>query len=314
MSLSYSVRAFTLTSVSVLACALAACSNAPDKTVVESPAALSSMNAPGTLPAEDLVAPVTTSGADPALNNRIARLEFAVNSLREDYNKILPAFASLNTTNDRIQTLLDEVEAEASLIKAHKADAAAPAPTAEAEPMKTELAKTEEGTELPVATPPASAAAAISTMAPMKLTDIPLAYTPAETETAPKTEAPKETAPTPVKETATGPTVAGLRIGEHKGMTRLVFDLKAGAEPVFKLDNDPAEKILIVDMSGVTWSGADSGKPKSPLIESWSNHQTPTGVSTAFQLKTPVKVTGTQVLKAEGKDPARLVIDIAPAS
>ena len=55
----------------------------------------------------------TVTGApDPVMEARIARLEASVGALRSDYERIMPAFASLNTTNERIQTLLDEMEAE----------------------------------------------------------------------------------------------------------------------------------------------------------------------------------------------------------
>jgi TolA-binding protein len=208
--------------------------------------------------------------APPSMDERLAKLEISVNALRSDYDRIMPAFASLNTTNERIQQLLDEMETQGKIPAAEPVAAAtATAPAAE-----------------PAAAPtPASAPAPAS--APV---------------------------PTPAKAAAAGSfTVKGLRIGEHASKTRLVVDLGAAAvKPSYTYDLDNGEKLLVVDLPGGSWAGAREGKPNSPLIAGWSAQDKAGGGATmAVQLKKNTRVLMSEYLKAEGKDPARLVIDIA---
>lgn len=196
----------------------------------------------------DTVTPVL----EPAAANmeaRVARLEGAVGALRSDYDRMMPAFASLNTTNQRILDILERME--------------------------------EGGKTAPEKTVATSNAKVV---------------TPADGKGA-----------------GSGAAVTGLRIGEHPGKTRLVFDLKDSAKPEFIYDIDNAEKILLVDLGGIRWLGADKGILKSSMIVGWNAQKSASGTaSIVVELKKSAKIISSQYLKAEGKDPARLVLDIAP--
>lgn len=302
-----------LTTLSVSVIALAACSSsAPPSTKTAAPMPpVTEMDmameqpAPQPLPLSqsDTLTPVmatnvpqtttviTTTETAPAVpgsvEERIARLEQSVGSLREDYARIMPAFASLNTTNERISLLLDQIEGETGKRPVMPQEtAAAPVVTPTAKPVT---------------------AAAMAPAAPMTATTVTTTQT---TTVAAPTAATAEPA---AGTTGRDGSVTGVRIGEHGNKTRLVFDLSAGNKPDFKYDLDNGEKLLMVDMPESGWQAATSGKSSvSPLVSGWSVQKGANGGSTvAIQLKADARVLSTEFLKAEGADPARLVMDIA---
>lgn len=267
-------------------------------------------------PADPMTPAVTTTNpaapvasVDNSIEARMAKLEQTVGSLQSDFNRIMPAFASLNTTNDRIQTLLDEIEKETGkrpavadvqqkpVLKqtaANSPSTAAPAPGAVSKP------PVQTAQKAPVAEAPKPAPQAAS----MDKT----AETAAEVKPA---AAPATTAGT------MSSTVNGVRIGEHGTKTRLVFDLTTQSKPDFSYDLDNAEKLLLITLPASGWSGSETGKPSanSPLVQGWSVQKAAEGGSTlAVQLKKGARVLSTEYLKAEGKDGPRLVVDIAPNS
>lgn len=249
-------------------------------------------------------APLTASPMPSGMSveDRIAKLEQTVGSLRSDYDRIMPAFASLNTTNERIQALLDEIERDTGhrpVVEAAMAPAEAPA--------KTEVTTmtTTTTTAAPAPTPFTATQEAMAPAASIK------------TETV-KTTTVKEEAPmvqtTAAATASSGVNVTGVRIGEHGSKTRLVLDLSGKTKPEFKYDLDNAEKLLIVDLPSTGWAGNASGKgvAAAPIVAGWSAQPGANGGSTlAIQLKKNARILSTQFLPAEGKDPARLVMDIA---
>lgn len=304
-----------LTTLSVSVIALAACSSsssapsaktaAPMPPITEMDTAMD-QPAPQPLPLSqsDTLTPVMATNAMPAetttvvttttapvvagsVEERIARLEQSVGSLREDYARIMPAFASLNTTNERISQLLDQIESETGKRPAI--------------PQETASAPVVAPTPKPV-TAAAMAPAATTTTTTVATT---------QTTTQPSVATPASAEPA----AGTGPdgAVTGVRIGEHGNKTRLVFDLSSKTKPDFKYDLDNGEKILMVDMPESGWQGATSGKSSiSPLVSGWTAQKGANGGSSvAIQLKGDARVLSTEFLKAEGSDPARLVMDIA---
>lgn len=360
----------TVLLVSISALALNACSgssgtnqaksSAPRPPITEMDAA---MNAPAPQPLSesDTLTPVMPRATGESVEERIARLEQSVNSIQGDYQKIMPAFASLNTTNERIQKLLNQIEKETGK-KVVLADAPAPATAAPvttvtttkmaATPVTpaTTVTSVETRETVPPATGVAPAAGTVSraNAEPIKTvtdttttvtTDAVVHSDAATTSGAPplsafkeqptveeaRAEAARQTGKvaaatsTETKMAAAAPAsggsnaVTGVRIGEHGTKTRLVFDLDGKTKPAFKYDLDNGEKLLLVEMPSSSWTGKSSGKPKSPLVEGWTASAGADGGSTvAIQLKKDARVLSTEFLKAEGKDPARLVVDIAP--
>lgn len=355
--------------VSISALALSACSgssgtnqaksSAPRPPITEMDAA---MNAPAPQPLSesDTLTPVMPRATGESVEERIARLEQSVNAIQGDYQKIMPAFASLNTTNERIQKLLNQIEKETGK-KVVLADAATP--VAPAAPVTTITTTKTAATPVTPATtvtsvetketvpatgvaPAAGTVSRASAAAPVKTvtdttttvtTDAVVHSDAATTSGAPplsafkeqptveeaRAEAARQTgksaATTESRMAAAAPAsggsnaVTGVRIGEHGTKTRLVFDLDGKSKPAFKYDLDNGEHLLLVEMPSSSWTGKSSGKPKSPLVEGWTASAGADGGSTvAIQLKKDARVLSTEFLKAEGKDPARLVVDIAP--
>ena len=301
-------------SMSVLA--LASCSgdgNAPSpKTPAPMPPVTNIDTSPQPLAASDTLTPVmlqaapetTTTVTAPSaavtgglsVEDRIAKLEQTVGSLRSDYDRIMPAFASLNTTNERIQTLLDEIEQDTGRRPAAATAEPDPAPVAVSETTTV----TTTTTPAPMATPPITTEAKAATKT-------------VTTETV-KTEVAKVAEPAQPEITLPSGSVSGVRIGEHGSKTRLVIDLTGKTKPDFKYDLDNAEKLLLVDLPTMGWAGNQSGKGgvAAPLVEGWNVQKGVNGGSTlAIQLKKNARILSTQFLPPEGKDPARLVMDIA---
>ena len=333
--------------VSISVAALAACSGSSGsetKTAAPMPPISemdTAMNSPAPqqleLSGSDTLTPVmprATAATDAAMEERLARLEQSVLEMQGNYEKLGPAFASLNTTNARIQALLNEIEKE----KGKKiAVAEAPAPvalapsttttvtTTKTPAMKTETVKVEEtipptGIVMPAGSVSKANAEPVKTVTNTTTTvTTPAAAPPLSSfkeqpsaEEA-RAEAERQTAAKAAPAAGNANSVTGVRIGEHGNKTRLVFDLNSNSKPSFKYDLDNAEKILLVEMPSAGWSGRASGKPQSPLIESWNaTEEASGGSSVAIQLKKDARVISTEFLKAEGKDPARLVVDIAP--
>ncbi|HEU4839345.1 MAG TPA: hypothetical protein VFS88_08045, partial [Micavibrio sp.] len=354
-------RQFRVLLVSISVAALAACSggssgrqaksSAPLPPIAEMDTAMASPAPLGaTLTESDTLTPIMPQApVSGSMEERLARLEQSVNALQSDYQKIMPAFASLNTTNERIQTLLGDIEKEkglhvAAAEKATVVPVPVPAPAPAPAPALAPTAiKTVTTTETPAGTievveeetvpatgviPPAGS---VSRAAPVKtVTDAtttvtttsivanesapPLSSIPRPTAEEARAEAARQTqTAAPVSAAALENSVTGVRIGEHGSKTRLVFDLKGKAKPAFKYDLDNAEKLLLVDMAATGWAGGTAGRPKSPLIDSWAvTESVAGGSSVAIQLKKSARVISTQFLGPEGKDPARLVVDIAP--
>lgn len=182
---------------------------------------------------------------------RLARLEQDVASLKTDFMQLAMTYNGLMTTNERIEELLTRLEAER----------AKPAPVE-----KQALAKN---------TP-----------------------TPAK---KPAVDLPKEA------------TVVGVRLGEHDTKTRLVVDASKLGKVTTDLDNN--EKILLVTLDGVKWTAKETVSGlSSPLVAGWSVQSQDGAKVLAIQLKKPVKILATEKMDAHKSDPAKFVIDLAPAS
>ena len=107
-----------------------------------------------------------------------------------------------------------------------------------------------------------------------------------------------------------GKTVHDLRIGEQKGFTRLVLDLGQPVKVTYDIDN--AEKIMLIEIPGFTWSAAaEKTLSSSPLIASYQVKSDAAGSHLAVQLKKATKVANYSQIGATGDKPPRAVIDIA---
>jgi hypothetical protein len=339
-----------LMSISVLA--LAACGGASDRHAPSSKTAaplppVSETTHATSVPVSNSLSPLDavespsplalTSGGDPAMESRIARLESAIGSLRTDYDRIMPAFASLNSTNERIQNLLDQIERDTGKVVVETSApavstttttsiervSAQPALGAEKglkieETKVVEQVKVSRADDEPQNVTPVAHAVVKATPIDTKVYPNGVAVTTSVSGAVPAESTPDvETARRMAAEQTGGQTVASnVRIGEHPEKTRLVLDLSKNDKPSFKTDLDNNEKILTLDLPGVTWGGATTGGSKvSGIIAGWSANKAENGGSTlAITLKKSAKILSTQYINAEKGVPARLVIDLGPAS
>ncbi len=317
--------------------ALSACSGGAQteaKTLVPRPP-VENMDADGqALAASDTITPVMEQApAGETVDERMARLEREVSELQADYKRIMPAFASLNTTNERIQTLLSEIEQQTPLGQgAAKTQESAQATTAMA--MAEPAVASSGSAATSVLTPGAvskSSSAQTATSAVYPEEDFaaaakeepaapPLsAFANQPTVEEARAEAARQTGTaqdvanvSPAAALSAPNAIKGLRIGEHSAKTRLVFDMTGKEKPAVTYDIDNSEHLMLVQLPSSSWDAAKAGSPSSPLIENWAAQDTPSGgTAVAIQLKKNAKIVSSEYLKAEGGNPARLVVDIA---
>lgn len=304
------------------------------------------------IPATAVVeADAAPSTQEAVLKDRIAKLEETVHSLRRDYDRIMPAFASLNTTNERIQTLLDEIEVQGGVktpvktsVKTEvKTDVKAEPMSKPIQPFKAEGAAAPIALAAPTALVPSTTTTSFTTVmtedndasgvlppagsvsrARADMNVAPAIHTPVTKVVETKIETPVIPAPK-VAEAATKDATSssvpvgaakGVRIGEHGNKTRLVIDLAGNTKPDVSYDIDNQEKVLLVEMPATTWGGVKTGAAKSSaFVNGWAVQEGSQGGSDlVVQLKKGAKILSTEYLKAQGTDSARLVIDLGPAT
>lgn len=236
-------------------------------------------------------------------NARIDRLESAVIAMQEDMKTLAPSMQRMAVIEQDLEALVGQLEAVLQEESGHQPAATpyvAPAPASNDGPVSLQsmedsdpMPLSAEDTAAPMATPPAATpapAAAAPTPAP----------TPAPTAAAPaKTQSPS------------GLSVLDVRLGEHTGKTRLVFDVTGSA--TFRADLDNAEKILIVEIEKAAWNAAATKTLSSPMVQSYSTQALDggNGVRVILVLKKNASISSQSLLKPEGAQPNhRIVIDL----
>jgi hypothetical protein len=205
---------------------------------------------------------------------RMARVEKAVQDLRNDFDTVMPAMVRMVAMENNLRDLIDQMKAAND--------------TAKAVPP-------------PAAMPPAAAAAP----APEKKDDKKI-----EAKPAAKKSAAKEAAPAKAPAAAPGAvSVKALRLGDHGDTTRIVLELSAKAAAAAALDT--GGKQLVIDLAQVNWTGKDSGGMKGgKLISSWKY----TDGKLHIDLRHPAAIKSQKLLPpAAGNKDFRLVIDLAAA-
>lgn len=107
--------------------------------------------------------------------------------------------------------------------------------------------------------------------------------------------------------------VTGVRIGDHPGKTRLVFDLSGPSGYSYKIDNEG--RTLRIELPGTGW-GIDSQKTfaGNKLLKSYSIEQLQAGGSlVVIQLKGAAKLLSSVALKPNETYGHRIYFDIAPS-
>lgn len=106
--------------------------------------------------------------------------------------------------------------------------------------------------------------------------------------------------------------VTGIRVGQHPGYIRIVFDV-TGKTP-FKVDLDNTENILVVELNGTAWQPPVMSESfgKMPLLRSYKVDQMGGGAGHIFimQLKGPTTVTQQKMYPALSGGGQRIVVDL----
>lgn len=126
---------------------------------------------------------------------------------------------------------------------------------------------------------------------------------------------PAQTAKAAPSQTKTPPPVQGgkasiydIRVGEHPGKTRIVFD--ANAKTSFDVDIDNGEKIMVVELPDASWSAKNSMRfGNSSFVNSYSVEPSGNGSMAIFQLKRNAKIGYKADLGGTGAG-RRLVVDL----
>lgn len=252
-------------------------------------------------------------------DDRMARLETAVQEMRNDFDSMAPAIVRLVAVEKDIQELVGQLEnlVSGEAVPPVESQGIMPLDTTETPVPETPAVQGTgaDGAPLPLsdelpamaeATQPATAAPAPAPSA----TAAPAAPAAAPTPTpAPAAQSP------PPATSPSGMTVTGLRTGEHPGKTRIVLDVSGKTD--FTADLDNAEKILVVDLPGAAWSAAtkktfDAG---SRLVSYEVNAGAGgKGSLLVIKLKADTAILYKGTMPADSGGGSKIVIDIGPGA
>lgn len=218
---------------------------------------------------------------------RLNRLERAVQDMRNEFNNVEPSIRRLMAIEGDIQNLiaeLQELSEDPALAKPLRPQPVAePMPLTPKQPIKT--------VPKPIKTRPA----------PVKPVPEPVVAIPVQTPE------PVKTLNRPDPNGNTG--VYSVRVGEHPGKTRIVLDV--GSEKTFRTDIDNNEKIMIVELPNTKWTAAKSQSfGKSPFIASYKVEEAGDGHMMIFQLKRKAKIGYEAEIGSISGKGRRIVIDL----
>lgn len=227
-------------------------------------------------------------------DERLDRLERAVQDMRNEFNNVEPSIRRLMAIEGDIQNLiaeLQELSEDPSMAKPLR-------PQPVAEPMPLTPKQPTKTVPKPIKTRPAPTAS-VEPVAIVPVT--------APTAAAAPTTAPAQTFSRPDPNGNTG--VYSVRVGEHPGKTRIVLDV--GTKQTFRTDIDNNEKIMIVELPDAQWSAAKSQNfGKSPFISSYKVEETGDGHMMIFQLKNKAKIGYEAEIGSVNGQGRRIVIDL----
>lgn len=100
-----------------------------------------------------------------------------------------------------------------------------------------------------------------------------------------------------------------VRIGEHKGKTRIVLDMAKAVDIRYDLDNN--ENIMVVELPGGTsMTTLSKTFPKSPLIKGYDIQNNGDSTLAVIMFKKPTSIVETMQLKGRGNSAHRIVFDM----
>jgi len=210
---------------------------------------------------------------------RINRLERAVQSMRNEFDSVRPSIRRLSALEGEIQTLIKELRTLNGT----------PEPASRAQQYRV----------------PAnlSASSTPAIRAPQQIVNN---YSPPRSVTAAKPTSYQKKSPPP----ASGgqATIYDVRVGEHPGRTRLVLD--SNNRTAFNVDIDNAENIAVIDLPNAAWSASMAKNfARSSFISSYNVEPSGNGHILILRLKRNAKVSYKDDLKGTKGASRRFVID-----
>jgi hypothetical protein len=240
-------------------------------------------------PASYARSPETVMGADPALVQRINRLETHVGSLDANMSGLESDVADLQTDMTRAKPQLAKIDSmerhfrQLSLELDRIDTTYGVAPTKAAKPVPLVPQKEQRAAPKPQ---------------------------PVEAKPLPPVSE-KKAAPAPAK-AASGPLkVQQVRVGEQAGgKTRIVLDTTSPAKISYDIDN--GEKILLVEVPNAAWAAQQSQTLKNGgLVSSYKAQSDASGSRLIVQLKGPAQVVSTSRLDPTKDAGHRVFLDLA---
>lgn len=245
-------------------------------------------------------------------DDRMNRLETAVQELRNDFDAMAPSIVRLVSVEKDIQELVSQLE---TLVSGEPS-----VPPMEAS-MLEDTAPYDAGTDTPNSVPaPAGEDGADGAPLPLN-SEQANAEEATPAEESPQAAASSAPPPAPTQQTepakppavadAGGAHVTAIRIGEHPGKTRIVLDMDAKAS--FTADLDNGEKILVVELPNAQWSAADHKSfSSSPLLTAYDVSASNNGKGSILilKLKGPASILYKDTMAADSGTGQKIVIDI----
>lgn len=260
-------------------------------------------------------------------DKRFERLENAVLEMRKEFESVKPSIIRLVAVETDMQNLTKELETllqetpeteqpldlslpetqENATLQVQQLDPQPPSP----ETLTPEVKKpqdsqpseslTQEPTPVAAETPPQTA----KEPAPPEK--------PEEASAPPTLIAQKAHPPTAPPAKASGNVARNFRIGEHADKIRVVMD--TGDKPLFTVDYDDTENLIIVEIENMSWEGGSSRDfPDSDLISSYT--VTPSnggkGSTIVINLKKKSRILTQKLLSPDENPNHRIYFDLAP--
>lgn len=225
-------------------------------------------------------------------DDRLDRLENAVQELRNDFDSMAPAITRLVAVEQDMQDLIVQLE-NLTLEEPAPRYQPAPAPVIER--------------QLPSAPQAAPPPAPNPTPAQALSTPTPLEPAPAITQ-APASQPPKPAA-------GGNNNVYAMRVGVHPNKTRIVLDVHNNTN--YSLDVDNAEKLLIVELPNLKWDAiAQKTYNNTPFLQAHRVDSINDGKGTRLiiQLSDPVSISYQGTMNGDRPGEKKIILDLSAGS
>lgn len=235
------------------------------------------------------------AGPAPDTEARMKRLEDSVQTLRNDFDTVVPTLVRMVSMEKDIKELvgqLKKLSGEEQALPEGQMEQGDPVPEETINPGLASQAAAPDKNQMGPPAPPAKEMAQERPGAPAAASETKLAS--------------QTTDALPVK---TIGTVENVRFGDHNGMTRIVFDMTA--KPAYTTGLQENGTRLVVEVSDMSWT--------APLAKTLTGKLRVSGYSyengkAVFSLTGPSRILTQQILPGDDNKGAKLVIDLGKAA